>query len=208
MFICIKSSKDNASFMILSNEEMKEVYPYDFELHISYQLRGKELEVEWQVKNRTAETMYFTIGGHPAFRFAEAGEKKEDYFLKFPGKTELNYILVDPASGTGVPDQSYPLELEQEMYPVSEEMFEKDALIFDGQLEEVWLCRKDRTPYVRGRYFRETGDHTVGSRRKICKSLSDHSCVEHLQRKISIERKSSAKDSGDVCQSVRLNFFL
>ena len=74
--------------------------------------------------------------------------KKEDYFLKFPGKTELNYILVDPASGTGVPDQSYPLELEQEMYPVSEEMFEKDALIFDGQLEEVWLCRKDRTPYV------------------------------------------------------------
>lgn len=76
MFICIKSSKDNASFMILSNEEMKEVYPYDFELHISYQLRGKELEVEWQVKNRTAETMYFTIGGHPAFRFAEAGEKR------------------------------------------------------------------------------------------------------------------------------------
>ena len=148
MFTCIKSSKDNASFMILSNEEMKEVYPYDFELHISYQLRGKELEVEWQVKNRTAETMYFTIGGHPAFRFAEAGEKKEDYFLKVPGKTELNYILVDPASGTGVPDQSYPLELEQEMYPVSEEMFEKDALIFDGQLEEVWLCRKDRTPYV------------------------------------------------------------
>ena len=51
-FICIKSSKDNASFMILSNEEMKEVYPYDFELHISYQLRGKELEVEWQVKKK------------------------------------------------------------------------------------------------------------------------------------------------------------
>ena len=66
--------------MILSNEEMKEVYPYDFELHISYQLRGKELEVEWQVKNRTAETMYFTIGGHPAFRFAEAGEKKKIIF--------------------------------------------------------------------------------------------------------------------------------
>ena len=80
MFTCIKSSKDNASFMILSNEEMKEVYPYDFELHISYQLRGKELEVEWQVKNRTAETMYFTIGGHPAFRFAEAGEKKKIIF--------------------------------------------------------------------------------------------------------------------------------
>ena len=28
-------------------------------------------------------------------------------------------------------------------------MFEKDAMIFDGgQIEEVWLCHKDRTPYV------------------------------------------------------------
>ena len=34
------------------------------------------------------------------------------------------------------------------MYPVSEGNVWKDALIFDGQLEEVWLCRRDRTPYV------------------------------------------------------------
>ena len=32
---------------------------------------------------------------------------------------------------------------------MSEEMFENDALIFDGgQIEEVWLCRKDGSPYV------------------------------------------------------------
>ena len=30
----------------------------------------------WEVKNPADETMYFTIGGHPAFRFAEKNEKK------------------------------------------------------------------------------------------------------------------------------------
>ena len=35
------------------------------------------------------------------------------------------------------------------MLPGTEEMFENDALIFDGgQIEEVWLCHKDGTPYV------------------------------------------------------------
>ena len=39
--------------------------------------------------------MYFTIGGHPAFRFQKADEKKTDYKLRFPDKKALGYILVD-----------------------------------------------------------------------------------------------------------------
>ena len=58
MFICIKSSKDNASFMILSNEEMKEVYPYDFELHISYQLRGAGSRVASQEPDGRDDVFY------------------------------------------------------------------------------------------------------------------------------------------------------
>ena len=149
VFTCVSSSADAASFRLASSEETKKVYPYDFELYITYTLKGKNLKVEWKVKNCSEKIMYFTIGGHPAFRFAEKGEKKEDYLLKFPGKESLTYILVDPNTGTGVPDQTYTLELTDGMCPVTEEMFLRDALIFDGgQFEEVWLCRKDGTPYV------------------------------------------------------------
>ena len=149
VFTCVSSSADAASFRLVSSEETKKVYPYDFELYINYTLKGKNLKVEWKVKNCSEKIMYFTIGGHPAFRFAEKGEKKEDYLLKFPGKESLTYILVDPNTGTGVPDQTYTLELTDGMCPVTEEMFLRDALIFDGgQFEEVWLCRKDGTPYV------------------------------------------------------------
>ena len=149
VFTCVSSSADAASFRLASSEETKKVYPYDFELYINYTLKGKNLKVEWKVKNCSEKTMYFTIGGHPAFRFAEKEEKKEDYLLKFPGKESLTYLLVDPNTGTGVPDQTYTLELTDGMCPVTEEMFLRDALIFDGgQIEEVWLCRKDGTPYA------------------------------------------------------------
>ena len=149
MFKCTNSTRDSASFLLVSNEETKEVYPFDFELFITYTLEGNRLQVKWEVRNPSDETMYFTIGGHPAFRFAEKDEVKSDYLLKFPGKSELKYILIDPAEAAADPEHVFTLPLEGECCPVTEEMFEKDALIFDGtQIEEVWLCHKDGTPYV------------------------------------------------------------
>lgn len=148
-FKCIKCKGDTASFLLHSNEETKEVYPFDFELHVTYTLSGKKVGVEWQVKNPSDEPMYFTIGGHPAFRFEKPEEKKADYCLSFPGKDALKYILVHPDSGTGNTQKTYEMKLKDGIYPLSEKMFEKDALVFDGtQIEEVWICKKDGKPYV------------------------------------------------------------
>ncbi|GKH34533.1 aldose 1-epimerase family protein [Muricomes sp. OA1] len=148
-FTCIKSTEDTASFLLHSSEETKEVYPFDFELYITYRLERKTLHVQWKVKNPSDEPMYFTIGGHPAFRFAGKYEKKEDYCLRFPRKEVLEYILVHPESGAGNPDEVFKMELENETYPLTEELFANDALIFDnGQIEEVWICHKDGTPYA------------------------------------------------------------
>ena len=148
-FRCIESGKTKASFLFASNEETKEVYPFDFELLITYTLEDKNLKVEWEVRNTGDEDMYFTIGGHPAFQFAEPDEVKSDYLLRFPGKESLEYVLINPAEAAVDPDKVYTLELQNECCQVTEEMFEKDALIFDnGQITEVWLCRKDGTPYA------------------------------------------------------------
>ena len=148
-FRCIESGKTKASFLFASNEETKEVYPFDFELLITYTLEDKNLKVEWEVRNTGDEDMYFTIGGHPAFLFAEPDEVKSDYLLRFPGKESLEYVLIDPAEAAVDPDKVYTLELQNECCQVTEEMFEKDALIFDnGQITEVWLCRRDGTPYA------------------------------------------------------------
>lgn len=149
MFRCISAKKDSAVFLFASGEETKEVYPFDFELVITYTLEKNALHVKWEVRNTGDETMYFTIGGHPAFRFAEPGEKKEDYILKFPGTESLEYVLIDMAEAAVDTEHVYKLELQDGCCPVTEEMFANDALIFDnGQFDEVWLCHRDGTPYV------------------------------------------------------------
>ena len=84
----VEESPASVTHRLVSNAETRKVYPFDFELHINYKLNKKELTVEWQVKNCGDETMYFTIGGHPAFRFAKPEETKADYVLKGSGKRE------------------------------------------------------------------------------------------------------------------------
>lgn len=149
VFTCIEAANEKASFMLRSSEETKEVYPFDFELHINYKLNKKELTVEWQVKNCGDETMYFTIGGHPAFRFAKPEETKADYILKIPGKEKIEYVLIDISCGCANVDEVHTLQLSEETYPLSDKLFAKDALVVDnGQIEEAWLCHKDGTPYV------------------------------------------------------------
>lgn len=148
-FKCVRETTDTVSFLFASNEETKEVYPFDFDLIITYKLDGRTLMVKWEVVNTGEEEMYFTIGGHPAFRFAGADEGKSDYILKFPGKESLDYILVNIAEGAADTSKVYQLELEDGCCPMSEEMFANDALIFDnGQISEVWICHKDGAPHV------------------------------------------------------------
>lgn len=148
-FSVVKKETDAVSFQMCSTEETKRKYPYEFVLEIQYRLSGKELEVEWQVKNCGEEKMYFTVGGHPAFMFAKEDEVKTDYCLWFPGKEKLHYLKIDLATGCGIPTPTYPMELKDGYHPLNEEMFEIDTFVFDGgQIEEAWLCKKDGAPYV------------------------------------------------------------
>ena len=149
-FRCVKSAAEEAQFLFCSNEETREVYPYDFELYITYRLDGKNIFVDWKVKNPSEETIYFTIGAHPAFMFEGAKETKDDYLLWFPKMETLECCGLNLECGTGLPEESYSLELEDGYLQLSEKLFEVDTLICDDyQLKEVWLCKKDgRKPYV------------------------------------------------------------
>jgi len=143
------SDETSACFLLVSNAETLERYPFPFELRIRYELKENSLLVSWLVTNPGDEDMAFTIGGHPAFCFARESESKRDYCLYFPGLEQLEYMLLDPASGTALPDAKKVLPLESGILPLTDELFANDALILDGgQVEEVWLCHADGTPRV------------------------------------------------------------
>ena len=148
-FKCICEKADSASFLLASSEETKEVYPFDFELVITYTLKEKSLCVKWEVRNPGEEEMYFTIGGHPAFRFAGTDEKKEELYPEVPGQRFSAVYPYRSGRGCRRPHKSTYARSERGVLPGYGRNVRNDALIFDGgQIEEVWLCHKDGTPYV------------------------------------------------------------
>lgn len=148
-FVCEEASPVRAVFLLRSTAETLECYPFDFELRISYALEGRTLAVTWNVLNLSEKEMSFTIGGHPAFRFDSLSDSKEDYCLQFPRIQSLRCVLLDPESGTALPEEQIDLPLEGGRLPLSDELFAHDALILDGgQVDEVWLCKKDGAPRI------------------------------------------------------------
>ena len=153
-FTCVLEKDDELVFSLKDTEKTREYFPFAFELKIGYTLSGRALQVKWEVKNQGQETMYFTIGGHPAFRVPVLENTVQtDYKLLFEVPDRLEYKLICPGEGTADPSSSYPLILKKygEYYgcDIEAHMFDKDALLFDeGQVQWAALGYPDGTPYV------------------------------------------------------------
>lgn len=149
-FVCVEEQAEHLRYCLTSDEATRAYYPFDFALYISYTLQEKKILVKWEVENRSETKMHFTIGGHPAFMFEQAGEVKEDYELYFPGMERLTATAVDLVEGVGKPDQKYEVVLEEGSYPLSDQVFDVDTLVFDdAQVREVWLRKKEsKRPYI------------------------------------------------------------
>jgi galactose mutarotase-like enzyme len=66
-FEVIENSENTVVFSLKSNEETLKVYPFHFELQLSYILEGNKLVVKYEIINHSSEKMYYSIGAHPAF---------------------------------------------------------------------------------------------------------------------------------------------
>ena len=107
-----------------------ERYPFEFELQIIYTLEGNRLTTTYRVINPSEKTLYFSIGAHPAFNCPlQEGEKRSDYQLVFeqPETISIQRIINGFRNGT------WDLVLDNQQHlPITDHLFEKDALIFKG----------------------------------------------------------------------------
>ena len=96
-FEVIKNEVDFIEFRLKSDEKTLEIYPFSFELYLSYKLEKNSLIVSYKVINKSDDKMLFSIGAHPAFNWTlKEDEKKENYFLEFENiKETKRYFLND-----------------------------------------------------------------------------------------------------------------
>lgn len=140
-FICVEKSDLTLIFELESNEKLLSTYPFHFRLQIKYTLLQNSLIVSYSVFNKDINEIYFSIGAHPAFNCPLiADEAFEDYELIFPNKKSL---IINELKDGLITEQTKTLELHNHKLPISQMLFDKDALVFiDNQIEEVYLISK------------------------------------------------------------------
>lgn len=95
-FEVANKSDHSISFVLKSNAETLQAYPFEFELYSNYDLTEDGIWMTYQVVNPAEETMYFNLGGHPAFAMPIGdGLQIEDYYVEFEHPEEAETFLIE-----------------------------------------------------------------------------------------------------------------
>jgi galactose mutarotase-like enzyme len=78
-----RQAPDEASFRLRDNEATRALYPFAFELSVTYRLSGTCLAAELLVRNPGTEPMPYALGLHPGFVWPLAGGRAEDHSVSF-----------------------------------------------------------------------------------------------------------------------------
>ncbi len=147
-FELVRNEGDFIEFKLKSDEKTLEIYPFSFELYLSYKLEKSSLIVAYKVINKSDEKMLFSIGAHPAFNWTlKEDEKKEDYFLQFENiKQTKRYFLNDK----GLVYKHEDLEIIDNKIALNEELFKNDALVFnDLNIKSVSLKNSNNENFIK-----------------------------------------------------------
>lgn len=147
------SQTDTKLVMALTEtEETMQNYPFRFLFELSYELKGDSLVIGWRVKNTDEKTLYFSIGGHPAFNCPMEGKgTQSEYMLRFlkDGKP-LPEIISAVIEGGLVGKDTLEFGLEDGYLPITPNLFDTDTIVLeDWQTDAVSLCDPDGKEYVR-----------------------------------------------------------
>lgn len=148
-FDLVKETDTELWFSFSSNEETLKIYPFMFRLEIGYQLEGSSVKVIWKVMNQDSKTMYYSIGGHPAFVHPDHAVKREECYIDLHTQ-EKELISADIDTQTGLcKHTTSKIALEKGMLKAANEAFAGDAMIFeDHQTQSVSLCGPDQEAFL------------------------------------------------------------
>ena len=120
------SSADKATFLLKSNEETLKVYPFAFELRLIYTLTDSQVTLTYEVTNPAKESMYFSIGAHPAFKVPLTDGTYEDHSLVFSEEEDSKRWLID---GNYLTEPVKYMD-HQSKIDLKHDLFYEDAVVF------------------------------------------------------------------------------
>lgn len=157
-FEVLEKESNKVTFVLYSNKKYQEIYPFEFELYLIYELVDNSLKVSYKVRNISNEKMYFSIGAHPAFLCPIDKNNRNQYYIYFDGVSVLDRSKIEMSSGL-LYENHEQIELidANEVFvgekggilPISDDLFAEDALVFENnQTHKISLLMPDKTPYL------------------------------------------------------------
>ena len=133
------------TFLLQDSEATRKLYPFVFNLRLTFTLTNNVLDVTYRVDNPDEkDPLYFGIGGHPGFVVPLSDDTKfEDYYLEFkPRKSRVQIPLI---AGEGVDYAHRTLAATDVNQQLSHELFKNDAIIYELKGETIFSIRSEKT---------------------------------------------------------------
>lgn len=150
----------DAQFKILSHEKTKailefnetketlEQFPFSFSFQVIFELTPQGLTNRFKILNKTEETLWFCLGGHPAFNLPM--EKKlsfGDYKIRFAEKETLPLYYLENDLLAGKKERWLN---DQDQFDLKISLFDNDALIFHGlKSKEIFIEAEKGESFVK-----------------------------------------------------------
>lgn len=145
-------------FELKPNEDILKQYPYLFDLKVIYTLKDNQLECECHVKNTDNKTIYFQIGGHPAFAcpFME-NESSNDYYIEFEQNESLRQKIID-VEHKGMSHETALLFDNERRFFVRQALFDNDAIVVKN-MKSHYVTLKSLNHDKSLRFYMENYNH-------------------------------------------------
>ncbi|MEO9003794.1 MAG: aldose 1-epimerase family protein [Ginsengibacter sp.] len=140
-----QSADTSAIFTLRSDTDTLAEYPFEFIFQVQYEIKQHTLYCSYIVQNVGNGDMYFSVGGHPAFRVPISDQLKyEDYTLAFNNDTTLKRFLLQ----NGLTNHSTEtLALDDKKLPLKSSLFYKDAIVLKHINSDQIKLYSDEDPH-------------------------------------------------------------
>lgn len=141
-FTLVNHSEDVLTFSLCDSEQTREIYPFEFELLVTYKLSGNSLHTGFKVTNKSETDMYFSIGGHPAFNCPLFhGETFEDYEIVFNENETAGTHIIEEGL---VLDKTVPFFNHSNQISLNHALFRKYQTLVFSNLKSTSVALRSR----------------------------------------------------------------
>jgi len=150
---------DSITFTLSNTASTIEVYPFHFSFDITYKVINDTLSVTYKITNTGNVKLFFSVGGHPAFKIPlTGGTAYTDYYLQFDKKENASRWPISKEGLIGTEPE--PLLENTDRIPLSKELFLQDALVFKNLKSSKVSLKSSATSH--GLLFDYTGFPFLG----------------------------------------------